>query len=167
MDEMSWLEIKEVLSKTNVVVVPFGSTEEHGMHLPVNVDSFSATYIANHAAEKVVAENNVSVMVAPTVHYTDVAVHKMFPGTIGIKPQTLVNVIYDIVTGFLEQGFNNIIVFIKAFQTTILINLGYFKRGWHQFFKYTSIVLFWYYFYIRQLVMNPSPPKMVSLIMNL
>ncbi|MFC1902544.1 creatininase family protein [Chloroflexota bacterium] len=109
LDEMSWPEVKEVLSKPNAVILPLGSTEQHGTHLPINFDSFCATYIAEHAAQKSVDEHEISVLVAPTIDYTDVSVHKMFPGTIGVKPDTLIKVIVDVVRSFLDQGFNNII----------------------------------------------------------
>ena len=109
LDEMSWPEIKEVLGKPNAVVLPMGSTEEHGAHLPVNIDTFAATYIAEHAAQKVVDEHKICVLVAPTINYTEVSHHKRFPGTIGVKADTLIKMLTDIVGSFLHQGFKNII----------------------------------------------------------
>lgn len=109
LDEMSWPEAKEVLSKPNAVLLPIGATEAHGTHLPINVDSFYCTYVAEHAAQKVVKEHKIRVIVAPTIDYTDVSVHKMFAGTIGVKIDTLIRVIVDVVGSFLDQGFNNII----------------------------------------------------------
>jgi len=109
LDEMSWPEVKEVLNKPNAVILPIGSTEQHGAHLPVNFDSSCGTYIAEHAAQKVVDEHKISVLVAPTIDYAEVSLHKMFPGTIRVKADTLIRVIVDIVGSFLDQGFNNII----------------------------------------------------------
>ncbi len=109
LDEMSWPEVKGVLSKPNAVILPLGSTEEHGAHLPVNFDSSCTTYIAEHAARKVMNENKICVLVAPTIDYTEVSLHKMFPGTIGVKADTLIKVIMDVVGSFLDQGFKNII----------------------------------------------------------
>jgi creatinine amidohydrolase len=111
LDEMSWPEVKDTLNKPNVLVLPMGSLEEHGKHLPLNVDSFTATHLAEEAAKKVMAKSEGCILVAPTIHYTDVAVHKMFPGTVGVKALTLVHVLTDILSGFLEQGFRKIIVF--------------------------------------------------------
>lgn len=109
LDEMSWPEVQGVLSKPNIVILPFGSTEQHGAHLPLNTDSSIATYLAEHAAQRVTGENDYSVLVAPTIHYTEVSLHTMFPGTIGVKADTLIRVIVDIIRSFLDQGFNNII----------------------------------------------------------
>ncbi len=57
LDEMNWPEVKEVLSKPNVIILPLGSTEQHGTHLPINFDSFCATYIAEHAALTMLQES--------------------------------------------------------------------------------------------------------------
>ena len=112
LSEMSWPEVKEVLQRNNVVVIPLGSTEQHGTHLPLNVDHSCAAYMAETAAEKAVSrEQNVDVLVAPTLPYTYAAVHKMFPGTVGIKLETLIHVLIEITESFLEQGFSNIILF--------------------------------------------------------
>ncbi len=110
LDEMTWFEVKEALSKPHAVILPLGSTEQHGAHLPLKTDSLHATYIAEHAAQQVVNKHNICVMVAPTLDYTDVSVHKMFPGTIGLKVDTLIRVIVDILECFIDQGFSNIIV---------------------------------------------------------
>ena len=107
--EMRWPEVKEVLSKPNVVILPIGSVEQHGRHLPVNVDSAIATYVAERSAEKVVKEHGIAAIVAPTIDYADISVHKMFPGTIGVKVDTLIKVISDVLESFIEQGFKNIV----------------------------------------------------------
>ena len=111
LSELSWPKVAEILNKLNVILVPLGSTEQHGAHLPLNVDSMCVTSIAEKAARKVMETTDIHVLIAPTIHYTDVSIHKMFPGTIGIKADTLVRVLHDIVTGFLVQGFRNIILF--------------------------------------------------------
>ena len=40
LQEMSWVQAKEVLSKTNALLIPIGSTEQHGPHLPLGVRDF-------------------------------------------------------------------------------------------------------------------------------
>ena len=109
LDEMSWLDVKAALTKPHAVILPIGSTEEHGAHLPLNVDSACVTYIADAAAKKAAHEHGVNALVAPTIHYTDVGPHKRFPGTIGIKIGTLIQVLVEIIEAFIDQGFNNVI----------------------------------------------------------
>ncbi len=107
--EFSWPEVRDVLNQTHVVILPMGSIEEHGAHLPLNVDTAVATFIAESAAEKVNEQNNIRVLVAPTLVYSDVSPHKMFPGTIGVKLDTFMKMVVDILEAFLDQGFKNII----------------------------------------------------------
>ncbi|MFC1868701.1 creatininase family protein [Thermodesulfobacteriota bacterium] len=109
LDEMTCPEVKEAITKRHAVILPLGATEEHGAHLPLYTDSHAGTYIAEHAAGKVAEAHDIRVMVAPTIVYTDVSMHKKFPGTIGVKVETLINTIVDIVEGFLDQGFKNVI----------------------------------------------------------
>jgi len=114
LDEMTWPEVEEALKKPNVVILPVGSTEQHGTHLPLNVDAVEATYLSEAVAKKTTEEHqDITVLVAPTMPYGDVSVHKMFPGTIGVKIDTLIKMIEDITKSFLEQGFNNIVVFVS------------------------------------------------------
>jgi len=107
LDEMSWLDVKEILTKPHAVILPIGSTEEHGAHLPLNVDSASVTYTAEASAKKVTDEHGVTALVAPTIHYTDVGPHKKFPGTIGIKIETLIQTLVEIIEAFVDQVKNN------------------------------------------------------------
>ena len=109
LDELSWLDVKEVLTKPHAVILPIGSTEEHGAHLPLNVDSACVTYIAEAAAKRAADDHGVIALVAPTIHYTDVGPHKRFPGTIGIKIETLIQVLVETIEAFMEQGFKNVI----------------------------------------------------------
>ncbi len=118
LEEMSWPEVKEALNKPNVVILPMGSLEQHGAHLPLNVDTAIATYVAEHAAQKVVDETDIRVLVAPTVVYTDITCHKQFPGTVGLKIDTLIKALEEILSGFIEQGFNNIILFASHLQNS-------------------------------------------------
>jgi len=110
LDEMIWPEVKEALSKPNIVILPLGSTEQHGTHLPLSVDSATATYLSEHAAQRVAKEHGICAIVAPTIDYADVSVHKMFPGTIGVKVDTLIQMIVDIVESIFDHGFKNILV---------------------------------------------------------
>jgi hypothetical protein len=48
--ELSWPEIKERLQEVDLAIVPCGAIEQHGPHLPVDVDAFDAEYLARRAA---------------------------------------------------------------------------------------------------------------------
>jgi creatinine amidohydrolase len=110
MSDMSWPEVQELLKTPHVAVVPVGSTEQHGLHLPLNVDATIATYLAEKAAEKVNAEGKFNVVVAPTVQFGMTGFVE-FPGTITISFDTEVGLLFDIANSFLRQGFKNILFF--------------------------------------------------------
>ena len=125
LDEMTWPEVKGALSKPHAVILPLGSTEEHGYHMPLFTDSFAATYISEQAARQVMEGHDMCIMVAPTIDYTDVSLHKTFPGTIGVKVETLINVVVDIVESFLDQGFKNVIAMNGHLQNNCSIEAAF------------------------------------------
>jgi len=121
-------EIKEVLNKTNVVILPVGSTEQHGKHLPVNFDTFSATYIAEETAKKVTTEKDIHVLVAPTVAYAEAAGGPPFerprPGDISISLDISIGLITDILRCLVLQGFKNILVLNGHWQNVPPISIA-------------------------------------------
>lgn len=113
-DEMRWPEIAEALTQPHVVILPVGSTEQHGKHLPVNLDIRTATHYAEKVAERVTREHHVRVLVAPPIPYGEAygtpPFKKPFPGTISISLGTLVKLIEEIARSLVVQGFKNILV---------------------------------------------------------
>jgi creatinine amidohydrolase len=112
--DMRWPEIEEVLKKPNVVLLPVGSTEQHGRHLPVNFDTCCVEVYAEQVAEKMVDEHDIHVLVAPAISYGEAVgsppFKNLLPGTITIKPSTLISLVEDVVRSLVDQGFRNILV---------------------------------------------------------
>lgn len=112
--DMRWPEIAEVLKKPNLVILPIGSTEQHGRHLPVNFDYFSAEYMAEKAARKITDAGEIHVLVAPTLPYGETFGRPPFkqqlPGSITISSETVIRVVSDVVRSLIVQGFKNILV---------------------------------------------------------
>ena len=50
--DMTWREVQERLREFPVVIVPIGSTEQHGYHLPIGTDVYLAEALAEKTAEK-------------------------------------------------------------------------------------------------------------------
>lgn len=110
LDQMIWPEVKSYLEKSNIAFVPVGSTEQHGMHLPVDNDWWTANEIAKRTADKV-SEKNISVVVTHPVAYGVSQHHMVFPGTITLRIQTFVDVIKDICVSLSKHGFKKIVIF--------------------------------------------------------
>jgi creatinine amidohydrolase len=102
--EMTWSEVKEALKETNVAIIPVGSIEQHGLHLPLGTDYFQAIELAKRVAEKTAA------LVAPVILCGHSQHHMGFPGTISLKPETLAQVIFEACQSLGRHGFNKIII---------------------------------------------------------
>ncbi len=105
MEDMTWDEIEEKLKTIKTVIVPFGSCEEHGYHLPVYTD----TIIAYELSKKASLKSNV--FVAPSVSYGVCRTTNRFPGTITLTWNTQKSIAYDIIDQLSDQGFEKIIFF--------------------------------------------------------
>ena len=104
-EKLTWPEIDEAIQARKVVVVPVGSTEQHGPHLPLDVDVVCPTGIAQAAARS--APDGMLVMPALTHGYT---AHVMdFPGTVNIHWEHFINYVLDVGKSLAYHGFKKII----------------------------------------------------------
>ena len=102
---MTWVEVKEWVKKTDVAIVPLGSTEQHGPHLPIGIDSMAGYFVALEAAKKA------EVPIAPLLPYGFSCFHMRpeEPGTLTIRDSTLFNILYDIGRSLIYHGFKKIV----------------------------------------------------------
>lgn len=103
-EEMTMPEFSEGLKVTRTVYIPFGSTEEHGPHLPLSTDTIQA-YEVGKAASVLIP-----LFVAPPVHYGSCRSTSCHPGTISITTATLQSLMKDIIRSLYEQGLRHFIV---------------------------------------------------------
>ena len=96
---LSWREVEEYLSRSQLVLIPVGSTEQHGPNGLIGTDAICAETIAREAGQRLGA------LVAPTVSYGMSLHHMVFPGTVSLRPETLIAVIHDLVTSLFAHGF--------------------------------------------------------------
>jgi len=95
------------LAPEATVVVPIGSTEQHGHHLPVRTDAAVVTAIARRAVP--IAAEQVPILLAPTLPFGFAHHHLPFGGTISLRSQTYVDVLTDIGTGLASEGFRRLV----------------------------------------------------------
>ena len=105
-EKLTWPEINLAVQAKKVVVVPIGSIEQHGPHLPLDVDVVCPVGVAHHAAR--LTPDRVLVM-PPIVHgYT---AHVMdFPGTINIHYDHFIRMVMDVGKSLAYHGFKKIIL---------------------------------------------------------
>lgn len=105
LQENSWDEIEVLKEKSGgVIIIPVGSTEQHGSHLPLGTDTMVAMMLAEDAAEKT------GVPVAPPLWFGWSPHHMVLPGTITLRPEVLIEVLYDIIESLHKHGFQKFVV---------------------------------------------------------
>ena len=103
-EEMTMHEFEEGLKATRTAIIPFGSVEEHGSHLPLSTDTIQAYEVGKKAARCI------PLFVAPPIHYGVCRSTSCHPGTISITTSTLKGILKDIVQSLRSQGMENFIV---------------------------------------------------------
>jgi len=105
-EKLTWPEINDAVAAKKVVVVPIGSIEQHGPHLPLDVDCVCPRGVALHAAERVADK----VLVMPVIAHGYTAHVMDFPGTINIHYQHFIDMIVDVGKSLAYHGFKKIIL---------------------------------------------------------
>jgi len=103
LESCSWQEISEMEREDRVVLIPLGSTEQQGFHLPLGVDTYVAEKIAVDAAQKTGA------LVAPIIPFGYSAWFMEYPGTITLKMETLIQLIREYCESLITHGFRKFI----------------------------------------------------------
>lgn len=99
---MTWREAEAAFRKNPVILIPMGSIEQHGPHVPVG-DYRYATEVARRIAEQSGA------LAAPTVPWGYSDYFRPFPGTLSLRPETLTLLLQDISDGFLRFGLDHLL----------------------------------------------------------
>jgi creatinine amidohydrolase len=99
LQHQTWQEVEVYLNRSTGIILPIGSTEQHGPNGLIGTDAICAEVIARGVGEAADA------MVGPTIG-VGVAVHHMdFAGSMTVKPSTLIAIIHDYVLSLARHGF--------------------------------------------------------------
>lgn len=108
-DNITGPEIGNLAKDNAIVIIPTGSTEQHGPHLCTGSDALIITEIAERVAEKV-NQAEKKCIVAPTLSVANSIHHMSFPGTITLQPTTYIQVMSEICESIAHHGFRKIII---------------------------------------------------------
>lgn len=103
-DTLTMKEAEKAAKKGKVVILPVGSVEEHGGHLPLCTDSIQPESVAVEVAEKT------GCLIAPPLRYGVCNSTRNFPGTISIGFEALYRITRDVLEEFIRNGFRRILV---------------------------------------------------------
>ncbi|MDH4257341.1 MAG: creatininase family protein [Candidatus Aminicenantes bacterium] len=105
LQEMTWTDVKDYLQFCDMVIIPLGSTEQHGPHLPLGTDYFEALGMS----KLISAETGV--VVAPVLLAGYSVYHSGFPGTLSLKPETMEQVLFETSEMLMRYGFRRFMFF--------------------------------------------------------
>src|ERR671939_106242 len=97
---MTWPEAQAALAAADVVIVPTGSTEQHGPGMLLRTD----TSIAAAVAERVANRLRPRAVVTPALPFGLSAHHMRFPGTLSLQPDTFMAVVLDVMRSLEAHG---------------------------------------------------------------
>jgi creatinine amidohydrolase len=95
----TWPEVEAYLSTSLGVIIPIGSTEQHGPTGLIGTDAICAEAIARGVGD------GMGALVGPTINVGMALHHTGFPGSISLKPSTLIQVVQDYVASLAKLGF--------------------------------------------------------------
>jgi creatinine amidohydrolase len=107
--EMTWEEVAEALKRTDLIIIPVGSTEEHGPHLALSADTIQGTEVSRRIVAKL-SEDGIHAVAGPPIPFGVSSELMDFPGTITLTPTTLQTVIREVTESLIRHGFRKFVL---------------------------------------------------------
>jgi creatinine amidohydrolase len=105
-NRLTWAEMNDAIAMNKVILLPTGSTEQHGRHLPLDVDVFLAESVCLEVGRRAPDK----VLVLPPIAYGLNFHHIDFPGTIHIEPEVFIAFCLNITKSVAYHGFTKILL---------------------------------------------------------
>ncbi len=100
---MTWTEVEDYLGRHKGILIPIGSTEQHGPTGLLGTDALCPEIIAKHAAAE-----DPDIIIGPTFNVGCAQHHMAFPGSMTLRPSTMIAALTDWITSLTRHGFEKI-----------------------------------------------------------
>jgi creatinine amidohydrolase len=101
---MTWPEVQELRTRTDMVIIPIAALEQHALHLPIGTDFLNGLERAKLIAQKT------PVLVAPILLPGNSPYHMEFAGTITLSSQTIQQVYFEAAQSLMKHGFKRFLL---------------------------------------------------------
>ena len=105
-NRLTWEEMNEAIEMQKVIILPTGSTEQHGRHLPLDVDLFLVESVCLEVGRRAPDR----VLVLPPIAYGLNLHHIDFPGTVHIEPEVFIAFCLNITKSVAYHGFKKMLI---------------------------------------------------------
>lgn len=105
----TWTDLRDLLARepSCALILPVGSTEAHGPHLPLSTDVIIAEEMGLRAAERL-GERGETALVLPPLAYAVTDFSEGFAGSVSISAETATSLVRDILASLIRQGFRRL-----------------------------------------------------------
>ena len=102
--EKSWPELKEAIEKDTLIIVPVGTTEEHGRHLPVETDAMIAKMYGDELGKAL--QDKLPILVTQPIYFGySMNIVGGWPGTVKIRTRVFMDYMFDMIDAMMNMGF--------------------------------------------------------------
>jgi len=105
LQEMTWTDVRDYMKTSDMVIIPLGSTEQHGPHMPLGTDYYEALGVAKMISART------GVLIAPLLLMGYSEYHSGFQGTLSLKPETFEQVLFESTQMLMKYGFRRFMFF--------------------------------------------------------
>jgi creatinine amidohydrolase len=104
--ELTWHDVNEAARANKVILLPIGCIEQHGPHLPLDVDNL----IVEHLAEESARRRPDLLLVAPAIHYGFNVHNQGYPGCLNANIESILAYLYDVAHSMTVSGFRKVVL---------------------------------------------------------
>src|SRR5689334_25273495 len=96
---LTWVEARERAEKGVVIIIPVAAIEQHGHHLPIDVDNV----LVEHVTEEPARRSEGRILTAPMIHYRFTEHNICFPSTVTVTGSLFFDFCYELFLSFMLQ----------------------------------------------------------------